>query len=1073
MTLQGTTQAVRPSLEFMNDSKMGLLMRSYDWRGTPIGVPQHWPQPLKTLVGVMLDSMHPMFVAWGPERTMLYNDAYAVLIADKHPHALGCSFLKVWEEALDDLTPLLDQVFAGDPVHMDDLSIRLNRRGTLEEAHFAFSYTPVRDEAGVVAGLFCAVMETTDRVLAERQRTAATERLREMFGQAPSFIALLRGPEHVFDLTNAAYMQLIGHREVVGKSVRKALPEVEGQGFFEKLDEVFQSGATFAGRALPVNLQRVPDAPIERRFMDLVYQPVTDTAGSVTGIFVEGSDVTERVLAEAELRESEERNRRIVESVKDHAIFTTDLNGIVKDWTSGAESVFGWPADEIQGRSLELLFTPADRAAGVPARELTTARDEGYANDERWHIRQDGSRFFANGSVRPLHGGAGDIVGFIKICRDETARRAVEARLRTSEEFNRRILASSADCIKVLDLDGNLEFLSEGGMCALEVDNFDSIRGTSWPSFWPGDKHAEAISAIEEAKQGGTARFQGFAPTMKGGSRWWDVIVTPITDEHGRSDKLLSIARDVTATKQAEEALRDLNATLEDRVAVRTSERNMLSSILENSDVMVLAAGLYFTILAINKANVDEFERIYGVRPKAGDNLLALLDDQPGHQAEVRAGWERGLAAEELTFVEEYGDAARIRPFYEISFRALRNDAGKRIGTYQFVTDVTERLREQAQLAEAQEALRQSQKLEAMGQLTGGVSHDFNNLLTPIIGSLDLLQRTGMGSDREKRLIDGALLSAERAKTLVQRLLAFARRQPLQAKAVDVAALVESMGDLVASTSGPRVRVEMDVATDLPAAKADANQLEMALLNLAVNARDAMPEGGTLTISAETCQMEVGNRLALAPGTYVRLAVGDTGTGMDEATLERAIEPFFSTKGVGQGTGLGLSMVHGLAAQLGGSLDIASRLGGGTTVALWLPTTTESVAQADQADPAQGSVTAKGIVLLVDDEELVRATTSDMLNDLGFKVVEASSAEEALRLIDDGLAVDVMVTDHLMPGMSGTQLAQVVRDRFAAIPILVISGYAEVEDIAADLPRLTKPFRQVDLATSMAELTAV
>ena len=1072
MNLQGTTQAARPSLEFLNGSEMGVMMRSYDWQGTPIGVPQDWPQPLKTLVGVMLASMHPMFVAWGPERTMLYNDAYAELLVGKHPAALGESFLKVWAEALDDLTPLLDQVFAGDPVHMDDLSIRLNRRGTLEEAHFAFSYTPVRDETGAVAGLFCAVMETTNRVLAERQRTAATEQLREMFGQAPGFIAMLRGPEHVFDLTNAAYMQLIGHREVVGESVRKALPEVEGQGFFEKLDEVFQSGETFAGRAVPVNLQRVPDAPIERRFMDFVYQPVTDTAGSVTGIFVEGSDVTERVLAEAELRESEERSRRIVEGVKDHAIFTTDLNGIVKDWTSGAESVFGWPADEIQGRSLELLFTPADRAAGVPARELTTARAQGYASDERWHIRQDGSRFFANGSVRPLHGGTGDIVGFIKICRDETARRAVEARLRASEEFNRRILASSADCIKVLDLDGNLEFLSEGGMCALEVDNFDAIKGNSWPNFWPGEKHADALAAIEKAKQGGTARFQGLGSTMKGTPRWWDVIVTPITDEDGHSEKLLSISRDITATKQAEEALRDLNATLESRIAARTSERNMLSSILENSDVMVLAVGLDFTILAINKANVDELERIYGVTPKAGDNLLALLADQPDHQAEVRAGWERGLAAEELTFVEEYGDAKRIRPYYEVSFRALRNDAGKRIGTYQFVTDVTERLREQALLAEAQEALRQSQKLEAMGQLTGGVSHDFNNLLTPIIGSLDLLQRTGVGSERERRLINGALLSAERAKTLVQRLLAFARRQPLQAEAVDIAALVESMSDLVASTSGPRVRLEMEVAPGLPPAKADANQLEMALLNLAVNARDAMPDGGTLTISAETCTMEAGNRLALDPGTYVRLAVGDTGIGMDEATLVRAIEPFFSTKGVGRGTGLGLSMVHGLAAQLGGSLDIASRLGGGTTVALWLPITTEAVGKPDQVDQAQRPAAAKGAVLLVDDEELVRASTADMLTELGYAVIEAGSAEQALQLVDDGLAFDFLVTDHLMPGLTGTQLAHVVRDRFAGKPVLVISGYAELEDIATNLPRLTKPFRQIDLATSMAELAA-
>jgi signal transduction histidine kinase len=424
-----------------------------------------------------------------------------------------------------------------------------------------------------------------------------------------------------------------------------------------------------------------------------------------------------------------------------------------------------------------------------------------------------------------------------------------------------------------------------------------------------------------------------------------------------------------------------------------------------------------------------------------------------------------------LTFVEEFGDPERERPYYEVSFRALRNDAGERVGTYQFVTDVSERLREQAQLADAQEALRQSQKLEAMGQLTGGVSHDFNNLLTPIIGSLDLLQRTRVGNERQQRLIDGALQSAERAKTLVQRLLAFARRQPLQAKAVDVAALVEGIADLVASTTGPRVRVELEIAPELPAAKADANQLEMALLNLAVNARDAMPHGGILTISAKPVTAEAGNRLALDAGTYVRLAVADNGTGMDEATLARAIEPFFSTKGVGRGTGLGLSMVHGLAAQLGGSLDITSNLGSGTTVELWLPVTEEAVARPERTERPDAPA-AVGRVLLVDDEELVRATTSDMLTELGYAVVQAGSAEDALRLLDSSPAVDLLVTDHLMPGMTGTELAQVVRSRRPEMPVLLVSGYAESAGIAADLPRLTKPFRQSDLALSMAMLAA-
>ena len=308
-------------------------------------------------------------------------------------------------------------------------------------------------------------------------------------------------------------------------------------------------------------------------------------------------------------------------------------------------------------------------------------------------------------------------------------------------------------------------------------------------------------------------------------------------------------------------------------------------------------------------------------------------------------------------------------------------------------------------------------------------------------------------------------------KVLVQRLLAFARRQPLQSVAVDVATLVRNMADLVASTTGPQIKVVVDAEEDLPSAKADPNQLEMALLNLAVNARDAMPEGGTLRISASAETVAAGSNVKLRSGRYVRLSVADTGIGMDHATLARAVEPFFSTKGVGKGTGLGLSMVHGLASQLGGALTITSKLGLGTNVELWLPQTEavpEATALMREAEPIQGSGTA----LLVDDEDIVRLSTADMLGSLGYRVVEAESAEEALRVIGNGVHIDLVVTDHLMPGMTGTDLARALRDHRPDIPVLVVSGYAEVEGIAADLPRLTKPFREDELAASLAALSA-
>jgi PAS domain S-box-containing protein len=363
------------------------------------------------------------------------------------------------------------------------------------------------------------------------------------------------------------------------------------------------------------------------------------------------------------------------------------------------------------------------------------------------------------------------------------------------------------------------------------------------------------------------------------------------------------------------------------------------------------------------------------------------------------------------------------------------------------------------ELIKAQDALRHSQKLEAMGQLTGGVAHDFNNLLTPILGSLDLLTRRNLGDAREKRLIAGALQSAERARTLVQRLLAFARRQPLKARAVDVGMLLLDLSPLLEVTLGTQVHLALDMAPDTPPAHADQNQLEMALVNVAVNARDAMPSGGRLTIST---------RLVVEGAqTHVVIALRDTGVGMDEATQERAVEPFFSTKGIGKGTGLGLSMVHGLMAQLGGALRLSSAPGMGTTVELWLQVSPDALPgiAAPQAEPV---FLARKTVLLVDDEALVRATTADMLTEFGLTVIEAQSGSEALAVIAQGHLVDLIVTDHMMPAMTGAQLAEAIRISHPELPLLLVSGYADLASIPVDVARLEKPFRQSDLARSIA-----
>ena len=282
--------------------QIGAMMRAHDWSTSPLGHPRNWPQALRTTVGLMLNSKFPMFVAWGPELGFLYNDSYVPILGEKHPKALGSRFHDIWREIWDDIHPLIVRALKGDSTYMDRLPLRMHRHGYDEDTWFRFSYSPVRDEDGTVAGMFCACVEMTGEVLAERYREEENQRLMTLFEQAPGILAVLRGPDHVFEITNASYMQLIGHRELIGKSARDALPEVTGQGFFELLDQVYRSGEPFVGHAVPLRVQREAGGPLEERFIDFVYQPIRGPKGDVEGIFVEGSDVTVRKRVEDELR---------------------------------------------------------------------------------------------------------------------------------------------------------------------------------------------------------------------------------------------------------------------------------------------------------------------------------------------------------------------------------------------------------------------------------------------------------------------------------------------------------------------------------------------------------------------------------------------------------------------------------------------------------------------------------------------------------------------------------------------------------------------------------------------------
>jgi signal transduction histidine kinase/CheY-like chemotaxis protein len=507
---------------------------------------------------------------------------------------------------------------------------------------------------------------------------------------------------------------------------------------------------------------------------------------------------------------------------------------------------------------------------------------------------------------------------------------------------------------------------------------------------------------------------------------------------------------------------------------------DLIAGLDAGGDVVVL------TEEALYGKAIDPLERWVGSQPRWSDQPFVILTNRneglkfasfrAALVAKLRnvAFLERPLHAISVQTAVLTAKRGRERQYQARLYLESQQDAAEelerqvRLRTADLESAHSRLQQESDRRERAQAELLQAQKVESLGQLVGGVAHDFNNLLMAVIGNLDLLSKYVGDDPRRRRLLDGALEGARRGATLTQRLLAFARKQELQTRATDVASLVEDMRGLITRSVGPMVEVEIKAIEGLPPVSVDPNQLEMALLNLAVNARDAMPAGGTLTVSLDQIGLQADD--TLAAGRYVRVSVEDTGEGMDAATLAKAVEPFFSTKGIGKGTGLGLSMVHGLAEQSGGLFRLESDVGRGTRAQLWLPVADGDVQGEGEVAPAQ-TLTSPSTILLVDDDPLIAASTAALLEDLGHHVVEANSGQGALELIDGGLRPDLVITDHAMPGMTGADLAAQLRLKAPELPILLATGFAEVDSQQTrDLPRLAKPYTQAQLSTEIARL---
>jgi PAS domain S-box-containing protein len=631
--------------------------------------------------------------------------------------------------------------------------------------------------------------------------------------------------------------------------------------------------------------------------------------------------------------------------------------------------------------------------------------------------------------------------------------------LDTDEGARYRLLVNAISdyAIFMLDAGGHVASWNPGAE-RFKGYKAEEILGQHFSRFYTPEDLATGLPARALRTAATEGRFENEGWRLrKDGTRFWaSVVIDPIISPGGELIGYAKVTRDLTERRRAEEELR----LAEQRF------RYLVQGVTDYAIYMLDPKGY------VTNWNAGA-QRIKGYTPEEiiGQHFSKFYTEQD------RA---RGLPQESLEAARALGrferEGIRVRKdgtrfWANVVIDAIRNEQGELIGYAKVTRDITERKEAEQALAQAQEELMQSQKLEAIGRLTGGVAHDFNNLLMAISGSLELLRKRMPDDERLLKLVDNAMQGIQRGTTLTQRMLAFARRQELRPNVVDVGQLVTGLMDLMVRTLGPGIEIRTEFPATLPLILVDENQLELALLNLAVNAKDAMPQGGRLTISADAANGS--ENASLKPGRYVRLSLKDSGTGMDAATLSHATEPFFTTKGVGKGTGLGLAMVRGLSEQSGGTVTIESEVGQGTTVAMWIPVSDMEASPVasprdDRPETQHGPRRLK--VLVVDDDVLVAMNTTAMLEDLGHEAVEVHSARQALETLE-GNGFDLVITDQAMPHMTGSQLVSAARAKWPGLPMILATGYAELPDDAdRTLTRLNKPFMQVDLERVLREV---
>jgi PAS domain S-box-containing protein len=564
--------------------------------------------------------------------------------------------------------------------------------------------------------------------------------------------------------------------------------------------------------------------------------------------------------------------------------------------------------------------------------------------------------------------------------------------------------------------------------------------------------------ALDISARTGKFESEGWRVRKDGTQFWAYVVIDPIRSPSGEIIGYAKITRDLTERKKAEQILKKSEEQFRLLVQGVTDYAIFMLDVEGRVSSWNLGAQRIKGYLA-QEITGQHFSRFYTEEDrKAGEPQRALETATRVGRFE-KEGWR----------VRKDG----TRFWAHVIIDCLRDDDGSILGYAKITRDITERMEAQKKLEKTREALFQAQKMEAIGHLTGGIAHDFNNLLMAVLGSLELARKRLPSDEKLTRLVDNAIQGAQRGAILTKRMLAFARRQELKTETIHIPELVHGMTELLQRSLGQSISIETRFPLPLKPIRADANQVEMALLNLAVNARDAMPEGGQIILSARNAVIPTDEPGGLKAGRYVCVSVKDTGEGMDEATLSRAMEPFFTTKGPGKGTGLGLPMVYGLAEQSGGRFNLQSRAGEGTTAELWLPAAEEASSAIEQTRPLSPGAERQHpllVVLAVDDDSLVLTNTIAMLEDLGHTAIGASSGHAALEILRQENSIDLVITDQVMPQMTGLQLAKAIKAEWPKLPVIIATGFAETPPGAGEFAKLSKPFTQTELGEKLTNV---